>query len=51
MRRSFNWTMLLNTLLLALGGIGALQAGTSSLIHNTATVLLCANNTRTYNAG
>jgi heavy metal translocating P-type ATPase len=48
MRRSFCWTMMLNTVLLALGGTGALQAGTSSLIHNGSTVLLCANSTRPY---
>jgi hypothetical protein len=40
--------MLLNTALLALGGAGVLQAGTSSLIHNSSTVLLCANSTRPY---
>ncbi|MDR0347656.1 MAG: heavy metal translocating P-type ATPase [Coriobacteriales bacterium] len=48
MRRSFRWTMLLNTALLALGGAGLLQASTSSLIHNSATVLLCMNSTREY---
>ncbi|MDR1014818.1 MAG: heavy metal translocating P-type ATPase [Coriobacteriales bacterium] len=48
MRRSFRWTMLLNTALLALGGLGLLQAGTSSLIHNGSTVLLCANSARSY---
>jgi heavy metal translocating P-type ATPase len=48
MHRSFRWTMLLNTALLALGGAGVLQAGTSSLIHNSSTVLLCANSTRPY---
>jgi heavy metal translocating P-type ATPase len=48
MRRSFRWTMLLNTALLALGGAGILQASTSSLIHNGSTVLLCMNSTRAY---
>jgi heavy metal translocating P-type ATPase len=48
MRRSFYWTMILNTILLALGGLGTLQAGTSSLIHNGSTILLCMNSTRTY---
>jgi P-type E1-E2 ATPase len=48
MRRSFRWTMLLNTALLALGGVGLLQAGTSALIHNGSTVLLCMNSTRPY---
>jgi heavy metal translocating P-type ATPase len=48
MRRSFCWTMFLNTALLALGGVGALQAGTSALIHNGSTVLLSMNSTRPY---
>ncbi|MDR3136992.1 MAG: heavy metal translocating P-type ATPase [Coriobacteriales bacterium] len=48
MRRSFRWTMLLNTALLALGGVGFLQSGSLALIHNGSTVLLCINSARTY---
>jgi P-type E1-E2 ATPase len=48
MRRSFRWIMSLNTVLLALGGAGILQSGTSALIHNGSTVLMSMNSTRPY---
>jgi cation transport ATPase len=48
MRRSFRWTMAINTVLLALGGVGVLQSGTLALVHNGSTVLLCVNSTRAY---
>ncbi|MDR2672756.1 MAG: heavy metal translocating P-type ATPase [Coriobacteriales bacterium] len=51
MRRSFRWTMLFNTALLALGGAGILQAGTLALAHNSSTVVLSMNSARPYDVG
>jgi heavy metal translocating P-type ATPase len=48
MNRSYGFSIALNTALLLAGTAGVVQPQTSSLIHNTSTVALCAGNTRAY---